>query len=335
MPEISFQEAKEFLNEISEKDTVAIIHHSDGDGFCSGILYYDWCKSKKAKTEQFTFELGKTKLSKLDLKKFNKLIITDITPNFTAEDLSNLTNKQVLYADHHMRETPLPKEVLELVTINQGYIPSSQTAQKLTQLKPFLGLIGTITDKAYLYPENNEFIEKNLKDLKLTLEEFKKNISSIVTNFLVYFKKDQNKAFEILQKINSIEEIKNLKQYSEPVEDEIQKFIEEYETKSQKIGDINFYYIEPNFSIKFIVTNILSEKKPNEIFLLASPKKETGLISISARNENGKTNANQILKAGIKNLEKANAGGHVRASGGMIQSKDLEKFKENIKNFQA
>ena len=49
MPEITFSQAKEFLNNITDKDHVAIIHHDDGDGFCAGILYYDWCKNKNAK----------------------------------------------------------------------------------------------------------------------------------------------------------------------------------------------------------------------------------------------------------------------------------------------
>jgi len=49
MPEITFQQAKEFLNNITRKDKVAVIHHDDGDGFCAGILYYDWCKLKKPK----------------------------------------------------------------------------------------------------------------------------------------------------------------------------------------------------------------------------------------------------------------------------------------------
>ena len=46
MPQITFQETKEFLDNITSEDKVAIIHHDDGDGFCAGIIYYDWCKDK-------------------------------------------------------------------------------------------------------------------------------------------------------------------------------------------------------------------------------------------------------------------------------------------------
>jgi len=135
-----------------------------------------------------------------------------------AEELELIKDKQVLYTDHHPREVPLPKEILELITINQGYIPSSRTTGELTELKPWLSLIGTITDSGNLYPENQNFIDEQLKKINMNLEEFQQNITSVVTNFLTYFDKDLDKAFKILQKINSIEEIKNLKNNSEPIE---------------------------------------------------------------------------------------------------------------------
>jgi len=49
MPKITFAQTKEFLNQISKKDKILIIHHDDGDGYVAGILLYDWCKNKNAK----------------------------------------------------------------------------------------------------------------------------------------------------------------------------------------------------------------------------------------------------------------------------------------------
>jgi len=333
MTEITFDQAKKFLENITEKDKVAIIHHDDGDGFCSGILYYDWCKKQKAKVEQFTYSIGKSSLGKFKLGKFNKLIVCDLAPDFMAEELENIKEKETLYADHHPRKIAIPKEILELVTTNQGYIPSSRTAGELTGIKPWLSLAGTITDAGNLYPENQEFIEKNLKQINMTIDDFKKNISSIITNFLIYFDKDFDKAFEILKEIESIEELMELKKYSEPVENEVQKFVEEYETKKEKLGDINFYYFEPKFSVKTPVIGIISQRNNDEIYIFASPKKETNKITLSARNTSKKRDMGQLLKIGIEKLEDANAGGHVPAAGGMILKKDLEKFKQNIRKF--
>lgn len=332
MPEITFQKAREFLDNITSKDKVAVIHHDDGDGFCSGILYYDWCKQKGATTEQFTYKIRRSSLKDFNLEKFNKVIVCDLAPDFMAEQLELIKDKQILYADHHPRNTPIPEEVLELVTVDQGYIPSSRTAGELTNLKPWLSLIGTVTDAGDLYQENQDFINEHLKQINMTLDELKQNITSVVINFLVYFEKDLDKAFEILQSINSIEEIKKLKEYSEPVEDEVQKFVEEYETKKEKLGNINYYYFNPHFSVKIPVAGIISQKN-DEPYIFASPKNDGKNISFSARNTSQKINMADLLRAGVEGLEDGNAGGHAPAAGGMILAKDINKFKENIRKF--
>lgn len=331
MPEITFDQAKEFLDNITAEDKVAIIHHDDDDGFASGILYYDWCKNKKAEVEQFTYTIRKSKLKNFDLEKFNKVIVSDLASEFMAEELIFIKDKQVFYTDHHPREEPLPEEILELVTQDQGYLPSSRTAGELTGLKPWLSLAGTISDAGHLYPENDQFIKTHLKEIDMSLEEFKENVTSTISNFLTYFNKEPEKAFKILEKINSIEEISQLHKYAEPVKEEVHKFVEEYKTKGERLGNINYYYFEPSFSVKVIVANIISHSTLDETYIFATPKGEN--ITFSARTNSNKTNAADLLKAGIRNLEDAAGGGHRGAAGGMIQAKDLEQFKNNIRNF--
>lgn len=331
MPEITFQETKDFLNSITSEDKVAIVHHDDGDGFCSGILYYDWCKDKKAEVEQFTYSIRKSKIKNFDLEKFNKVIVCDLASGFIAEELYQIKEKEILYTDHHPRESPLPEKVLELVTITQGYLPSSRTAGELTGLKPWLSLIGTINDSGELYPENQDFIDKNLKQINMTLDEFKENISSKMTNFLVYFHKDFDKAFEILQEVDTVEEISKLKKYSDPVEDEVQKFVEQYEDKKEKLGDVNFYYFEPTLPIKAPICGIIGHRDTNQVYIFATPKSDGKHITLSARSAPKKMNVCKLLKAGVMNLEESAAGGHDSAAGGIILAKDVEKFKTQIR----
>lgn len=333
MAEVTFQEARDFLNSITSEDKVAVIHHNDGDGFCSGILYYDWCKNKNAEVEQFTYSIRKSKLRNLDLEKFDKIIICDLAPDFMAEDLEEIKDKKILYADHHPRTKPLPEEVFELVTVDQGYLPSSRTAGELTELKPWLSLVGTITDSGELYPENQEFIDKHLKQIGMTLDEFKQNVSSVVTNFLVYFHKDLDKAFEILEKMNSIEELSQLKKYSEPVENEIQKFVEQYEDKKEKLGSMNFYYFEPELPVRGPICGIIGHRDVEQAYIFATPKYAGKNITLSARSAPKKMNVCDLLKAGVANLKDSAAGGHPSAAGGMILAKDLEKFKKNVRDF--
>jgi len=332
MPEITLSQAKEFLDNIGNKDSVAIIHHDDLDGFASGILMYDWCKNKNAKVEHFAYHIGKGSLKNYSLEKFNKIIITDVAPDLIGEDFELIKDKEVLYTDHHPLAQPIPEEILELRTIDEGYIPSSRTAQELTQLKPWLGLAGTIGDMGDIHQENGKYIDNILKSEKISLDKFKEQVSSIITNTLVYFGKKTEKIFGILKDINSIKEVAQLRIYSEPVEDEIQKYVEEYESKREKLGDVNFYYLDPKLSVKSIVSAIISRKYPEEIFILASPKVNDN-IALSARNKNKKTTGKKMLEAGTAGLEDSRYGGHEAAAGGIIQAKDLDKFKKNIREF--
>jgi single-stranded DNA-specific DHH superfamily exonuclease len=333
MPTITQTQAKEFLDNISEKDKVAVIHHDDSDGFASGILFYDWCKSKKAKTEQFTYSIRTTKLKNLDLEKFNKVIVCDLASDFMAEELELIKEKEIFYTDHHPKERQLPEKTLELITTAQGYIPSSRTAGELTNLKPWLALCGTISDCGHYYPENQDFIDTNLKKLDMTLENFQQNITSVITNLLIYFNKDYDQAFKILQKIKSIKDISELKKYSEPIENEVQKFVTQYKEKKESLGNIDFYYFEPKFSVKGPVCGIISGKDLDRTYIFASPKNKTNKITLSARNTHKRINTVELLKAGINGLEESNAGGHPQAAGGIILAKDLGKFKQNIRNY--
>jgi len=333
MPEITFDQAKEFLENITSEDKVAIIHHDDGDGFCSGILFYDWCKNKNAEVDEFTYNIGKSSLDKFDLKKFNKLIVCDLAPDFMAEEFEQLTDKKIFYTDHHKKSTPLPKEIIAYQTDEQGYFPSARTAGELTGLKHWLSVAGTVTDAADLYPENNEFIDNFLKKNNMTLEQFKENITSKLTNFLVYFKTDPKKAFEILEGINSLKDMEKLKEYSEEVEAEINQTIERYETEKEKLGDINFFYFEPNFSVTKPVSGIISRKNDDEAFIFAALDKGKEKIKFSARSQDRSRDMSALLKAGVKDLKEGNAGGHLAAAGAQINKEDLEKFKENIRDY--
>ncbi len=333
MVSITFREAKDFLNKINSDDAVAIIHHDDGDGFSSGILYYDWCKKRNAKVKQFTYSIRTSKIKNMDLEEFNKMIICDLAPDFMAEGLEEIKDREVLYADHHPRDVPIPEEILELVTVDKGYLPSSRTAGELTGIKPWLSLSGTINDSGELYPENTDFIDENLKRTGMTLDNFKQNVSNIITNFLIYFNKDYDKAFEILEKINSIEGVSQLKKYSKPIEDEIEKIINQYKNKKEKLGDINFYYFEPSLPVSGPVCNIIGNGNKNQVYIFATPKNDGKNITFSARSTPKKMNVCNLLKAGIAGLKNSSAGGHNSASGGIIMAKDIEKFKGNIRNF--
>jgi single-stranded DNA-specific DHH superfamily exonuclease len=218
--------------------------------------------------------------------------------------------------------------------VNQGYIPSSRTAYELTRIKKWLSLIGVIADSGNLYKENDNFIKEALEELNLTLEEFQKDYAHIFSDTIVYFADTPEKIFGVLVKLSSLQDIKKLKKYANEVEEEIQKYVKEYEAKKEKISNINFYQFQPKFQIKGIVAAIISRGNKEEIFIFLSKKNsDPNILGISARDQRPNANLPKLLEAATKGLENSDFGGHPRASGGQIMAKDLKKFKQNIKEF--
>ena len=333
MPEINFNQAREFLEKINSEDKVAVIHHDDGDGFCSGIIFYDWCKKQGAEVEEFTYVISKTKLREFDLSEFNKFIVTDLASNFMSEELANYDDKEIFYLDHHPKESGFSDNVKYLITTNLGYVPASRTAYELTDIRPLLGLTGTINDAGDLHEENIDFINDKLEEFNISLEEFKDKVSNKVSNTINYFSGEWEKVFGILSEINCVDDLKKLEEYSHEIESEIRRCVEEYDAKKEKIGDVNFYCFDSKFHVRGAVSYIISDKYPDEKFIFASPRENENRISISGRCQSGEVDMAEFLKAGIVGLENANAGGHRRASGAGIDKEDLEKFKENVRKF--
>jgi len=333
MPKISGEQAKEWMEDIKSVDKVAIILDDDPDGFCSGILFLDFCLKKGAKVETFIYSRGKTTFESYGLEDFNKIILTDIAPGLLDGNLEKIKDKDVLYMDHHPRDFPSPEEINEYTTLERGYIPSSRSAYELTGGKRWLSLAGTISDAAHLYKENDEFIEEALKELDMDLDEFKKEITFTISNFLIYFKEKRKEAFDILKNLDEVKDLEQLKKYSRIVKDEIDTYVNNFEKDKEMIEEVNFYYIDPKYSVKGSVTFEISTKKEylDQISIFASPSKDNK-VTLSARNTSKKRDMAVILKAGIGSLE-GSAGGHKAASGGRINSEDLPKFKENLRKY--
>ena len=333
MPKITQQQAKEFLNSINNQDKIAIIHHDDLDGFASGILLYDFCEKKQAnQIKNFVFSFGGWNKN-ITLNEFDKILIADIAP-FGIKEINLPLNKKIFYTDHHPEKEEIPKEILELRTPDQEYIPSSRTVQELTNSKLWLGLAGTISDAGDLHKENNQYIESGLKNLKTTSKEFQKNIVHTLSNTIVYFDKNPEKAFEKIKNIQTIQDIKDLEKYSQDIETEIQEKTKSYEKYLEKINNINIVYLELKYPVRAIISTKVSMGDPEKIFIfLSKDQSNPEILGISSRHQADNADLPKLLNSAMKNLENAFAGGHKRAAGGQIQAKDLEKFKQNLKNF--
>lgn len=338
----TFEQAEKFLEKINEKDKVAIVCHDDLDGFASGILFYDFCIKKGCKDISYhIFNLSQSKLENFQLEDKNIILIADLGPNVIEKGIQHWLNKgkKIFYTDHHQKDTELPKSknFLELRTLEQGYIPSSRTVFELTQKenkeKKWLAISGVITDAGQKYSENTKFINEFLEEHGLKIEQYAEQYAYPLSQTINYFYKKPERAFELLQKIKTFQEIEKIREYSKKVKKEIDFHIKQVKEKSERLGNINFYYFNPKFPIKSTITSIVSTENPNEIYVFAIPV-EHEKISLSARSQSGKADMIELLKKATEKIKDAKSGGHKNAAGGTISKGNLEKFKENLRNWK-
>ena len=64
--------------------------------------------------------------------------------------------------------------------------------------------------------------------------------------------------------------------------------------------------------------------------LLQLRKDNPKFYKISARNQSGKVDLNELMKKAIYGLKDATGGGHKQSSAATFMKKDLEQFKENL-----
>jgi len=326
------QEALEFLEKIEKKDKVGIITHDDLDGFASGVLLVDFLKKKgcNVKVEIFNYKDNANQIES-SLKDCDKIIITDIAP-FGVNALEKLCkNKPVLNIDHHPKDLEISSKILEYRS--EGYVPASRMVFELVGGKDWLALAGVLADYGDKYPENKDFINKLLGKLKLKQEEFNKKEVFQLIDFIIYFEDGLKKAFELLTEINSMDEIKKIEKYYKPVEDELDRLRKEFHEKHEEFEKIIYFHCKPKFKLKLksILISSLSCEEPDKIYVFTSLDENGKTIGLSARNQSREFDTPSVLKPTIAGFKDSSIGGHRAAAGGFFLKKDMEKFKENLK----
>ncbi|MEI7718832.1 MAG: DHHA1 domain-containing protein [archaeon] len=331
---VNYQQAREFLERVNNKDKAMIFTHTDLDGFAAGILLRDYLISKGAKTDVRIINYGISKISDTSLAGFNKVFLTDLAPGIVAEDLAKLKDKEIFCTDHHQEEkaSPIPEFVYELRTTSQGYIPSTRTIyeilQKESKDKFWLATLGILSDMAEKYPENNDFLQNAYKQLGLTHEELMKYLFKL--NFALIGAQSLEKMFGEVSKLKKLEDIAKLAKYYGPVEKEFERITKDYQKRREVSGEVVYYYLETAYpGLKSAFINKVSNEEEDKI-LIFSTKKGKDLVSLSSRNQSRKYNVSKLLQDCVNGLKDSEAGGHKSAAGAQIHSEDLEKFKENL-----
>ena len=330
-----------FLDSISKDSRLAVISHTDLDGVASMIFLEEILKAKglleNLKLRKFTdYENNIFKLALPELKKnkISHVFIVDISDNVDSEGLQMLREKfNVFLIDHHpLGELKGDKGIIKAETGYCAAFICYELGKDIFDSENWKWLVhaAIISEMGHRNLEVLEFLQEDYPDIAdfNIHKSVPGKITSAISYSLIYFD-DTEKVYNLVKN----RKIDELKEYEQTIKEEIDKWIRRFEKEAEFYQDRNlyFYYFNPDFDIKSIMTTIVSNKKRDAIFICINDVRESPeFVSVSARNQNKIEDMNKLMKKGIVGLENAIAGGHIPAAGARFLKKDLKKFKENI-----
>ncbi len=351
-------QTKNFFNNITKEDKVAVIHHTDPDGVCSGVIVAKTIQKIRDKPidlrlNQNSSELfiSKDTLEKLKEKRINKVIITDMSVD---QDVSE--NKietipdfaKLLIIDHHKLYRNLNSNKIVLIKPHMIYkdVNSAQycaakfcfdICSKLADIKEldWIASIGIIGDCGY---ETWKFFVDNILakyEIEKKTDIFYTELGRIadIVSCTEAFDIDKiEKAFDIIYNAKNHKEVLNseLRKYKEDVKKEIDFWRTNLKEKAEIKEDLIYYEINPKYPVKSNLCTLLSFDFPDKTIVLVQEMEGENLIAVSARRRDNKVAMNDMLEYAAKGLEKAGGGGHIPAAGGRFLKKDKQRFKKRL-----
>jgi len=274
-------------------------------------------------------------------KKYNVLIFTDWNADNYPEELEEIRRKaRFLVVDHHPSNEAL-KDKSGFIKTESNYC-SAHTLFDLAksrnyfETKDFEWLVCSAIILDYTWdksPENFEFIKSIYPEVKQDASIWNSQpgeIGKVIANALIYYAPNLMEVYELV--LNK--DLSSLKKADKVIKKEIERWIEKFKKEAEYFEKQKLYfaYGNPKYNIVSVVASKLSDEdfRENTIIFVSDIKDKEGFVKLSSRNQTGKVDLNKLLRKCIEGLENANAGGHFKASAGVIMKKDLNKFKEKL-----
>ncbi len=352
------QKFREFIEGLSKDDIVAVVHHTDPDGVCSGVIMAKLVE--KARGKQIDLRLNQASsdipitdetVEKLRQANANKVITADLCVDQAPKNIREIEKfAEILVIDHHKVYEDIGSE--RTVFIKPHFItdknPAAYPASKLcfdlasevADMKSLdwvaaIGLIGDCAFNSWKDFLDEVFSKYNVEKKQDIFETELGKAASLVSDAECYDNSKVEESFDVVYGASSPSDVLNssLQKYRESVENEIEYWINHINEFAEFFDDISliFYMIKAKYKIKAPTNTRLSLKHPDKTIILLQESKN-GMISISGRRRDEKVAVNDLLEKSVKGLEGASAGGHVPAAGAKIKKEDLQKFKENLIN---
>ena len=333
----------DFVNSLSKEDKIGIITHIDLDGLASGIFMQKILESRGLKVQFIEFvNYNPGALSgAINNKKFDVLLFTDWNADNYPEELEEIRKKaRFLVIDHHPKNETLKNKSNFIKTVSDYCSAHTlfDLAKKYkyfnTQSFEWLVCASIILDYTWdKSSENFEFIKSIYPEVKQDASIWNSQpgeIGKAIANALIYYAPNLMKVYELV--LNK--DLTPLKKADKVIREEIEERIEKFKKEAEYFEEQKLYfaYGNPEHNIVSVVASKLADEdfRESTVIFVSDINDKKGFVKLSSRNQTGKVDLNKILRKCVEGFENASAGGHFRASAGVIMKKDLDKFKERL-----
>lgn len=342
---------REFISSTAPEDRVAVIHHTDPDGVCSGVIISKVIERARGRKIDLRINqnhaahriLDET-IIQLKKKRINKVITTDLAADEDPAAIKRLAGfADILVIDHHpvLHKFPLKNIVIiksALISDAGPYCASKMcydlgnTVADISDLD-WLAVVGSIGDIATgpwkkwvssVFKKHCVKLNNNLFDTEFG------EISKIISSAETFSHKNVKECFEVLYSAKDYKSVlkSGLGRFKKKIDAELDYHTQHLNNLAYVDKDLIYYEIRPRYNIKSPLSTILGLKYPARTVFIADITKNP--VRVSARSQKIKVAVNKVLVSAIKGIDDAYGGGHAVSSGAVVPKKDYHKFKERI-----
>ena len=338
---LTSKQVKEIREHLEKAQNPVFFFDNDQDGLCSFLLLRRFIERGKGVAVRSFPEMDKNYFRKVNELEADYIFILDKpVVNKSFFDEAHKYNIPVVMIDHHETQCIIPEFVNYFNPFVDGKNQEAVAGfcYQITQKKKdlWIAIVGCVSD--YFIPDFYSEFKKQYPDLSLNSDKpfdifYGSGIGKVGQIFGAGLKDTTTKVVKMLKfliKVKSPYEIldEENKKYSfykrfELIDKKIQKFIKKA-IEENKNSEIVFFKYGGDMSISRELAETLRYKFPNKTVVVGYESQ--GKINISIRGEKIK---NKILKV-LEGFENATGGGHENAIGVSIQTKDWDRFVEEV-----
>ncbi len=345
---------RKFIDSITKEDVVAVLHHTDPDGVCSGVIISKLVDKIRGKKPDFHLNQGTSEIAVKDetvefLKnsKVNKAIIVDLGVDQEPGGVKKIEEfAEILVIDHHKIYNDIGSNKTTFIKPQffSDVKPGAYAAAKLcfdlsmeyadVSELDWVAAVGIIGDCGFT--EWKSFLDGVFEKYQIEKkpEIFETEIGKTATLMSDAESFDSKKAYTAFEIVYGAKEPKDvleseLKKYKDVIESEIEYWTEHLSEFAEITESMIFYLMKSKYRIKGAISTRLSMVYKDKTIIIMQDMGD-GTIGISARRRDEKTAMNELLEKATEGLEESNAGGHVPAAGGRIKKEDFDKFKKKL-----